>query len=741
MNTPPIYETFFNMKHSTNKKDGNTDKNKDNKNNKKSEPEKTSTTTQTRSMTRGQKRTRSEKSVSKKKEVQESPSFSSADPANDSSDDSDFELTESHCRSDSESESDSGTSSEDLDGLLDDAHEFIFDNKKSSKNTKYKGQMSESDSDEELSGKPVKKRRFTSSRHVQEMNNEDSKIENVDPLLVNKIREKNGKRYKEAMEDVSEPDTAENEVQLITTRIPRNIAKPSQDISASDIDLNEEEAEDLINEFMQKIAEELGEQVYEAVKKRADEDGMIFEEEDEEEENFNDAGPIIIIGKQVSNKDDSSGKFSRDRKRKKDKEDDCCSGKKSRVIQTDETKNKLRSYKDNLTAEEKEWLAKEERAVYEIGRQQIPPRDRILKSPMSRKSKLKILTSMDRLATMNSFSSEYGKLVHWVEGVMNIPFGKNVDLPVNISSDNQKIQDYLSNVHEQMNDCIYGQQNAKQAILECVGRWISNPTSTNSPIAFVGEKGTGKTTLAKEGIAKALGRPFYMISLGGESDASSFKGHDYTYEGSRWGRIAEVLMHTQCMNPVIFFDELDKLSETKAGEEIAGMLIHLTDTTQNSSFSDKYFAGIDLDLSQALFIFSYNYPHKVHPILRDRITEIQFDRFSVLDKVRIAKKFLFPRICSNIGLRPEKFEISETTLEELIRRYAPGEDGVREMKKMLETLFLRLNLAQLPQKLDIPYKIKPQKDVFTITLPIATQLLKGYQAEEGLSVSAQMMYL
>ena len=219
---------------------------------------------------------------------------------------------------------------------------------------------------------------------------------------------------------------------------------------------------------------------------------------------------------------------------------------------------------------------------------------------------------MDRLKNMNSYSSEYSKLTRWIDNVLKIPFGKYYDLPISLSSPNHHIESYLGNVEKVMNKCIYGQNMAKEKVLEFVGKWITNPNTTNEPLAFIGEKGTGKTTLAKEGISKALGRPFFMISLGGESDAASFKGHDYTYEGSRWGRIVDILITTQCMNPVIFFDELDKVSTTRAWEEIIGMLMHLTDTTQNDKFSDKYFSGIDFDFSKALFIFSYNNPLKLN---------------------------------------------------------------------------------------------------------------------------------
>ena len=103
------------------------------------------------------------------------------------------------------------------------------------------------------------------------------------------------------------------------------------------------------------------------------------------------------------------------------------------------------------------------------------------------------------------------------------------------------------------------------------------------------------------------------------------------------GRIAESLMQSRCMNPVLYFDELDKISTTPHGEEIVGMLIHLTDRTQNSQFHDKYFAGVDFDLSQCLFVFSFNDESKIHPILRDRIQVINCSGYTVEDKTAILK--------------------------------------------------------------------------------------------------------
>ena len=383
---------------------------------------------------------------------------------------------------------------------------------------------------------------------------------------------------------------------------------------------------------------------------------------------------------------------------------------------------------DILSIEDKKQIEDTEKALFELNRHKIPPRHKILLSHMTLASKSKIIGNMDRLNTMNSYSSEYSKLTRWLDNILRVPFGKFNELPVTLSSSNSEITSYLNNIETTMDECIYGQRTAKEKILEFVGKWITNPKSTNEPLAFIGEKGTGKTTLAKEGIAKALGRPFYMISLGGESDAASFKGHDYTYEGSRWGRIVDILIATQCMNPVIFFDELDKLSTTRAGEEIAGMLMHLTDTTQNDRFSDKYFSGIDFDLSKAMFIFSYNDPHKLNPILRDRLTEIKFNSFKKNDKVIIAKKFLIKRACKNIGLKYDDYIFPEDTITTLIERYTANEEsGVRSLKRIIETLFLRINLYQLPQTLNISYrnlKMKQTGGKYKIGERVVSELLK-----------------
>ena len=172
-------------------------------------------------------------------------------------------------------------------------------------------------------------------------------------------------------------------------------------------------------------------------------------------------------------------------------------------------------------------------------------------------------------------------------------------------------KEYIHNASSILDEAVYAQDDAKQELLRIIAQWI-NGEMKGYCLGFEGPPGTGKTSLAKKGISSCLKnefgekRPFAFISLGGSSNGSVLEGHSYTYVGSTWGKIVDVLIETQCMNPIIYFDELDKISKTEHGKEIIGILTHLTDSSQNDEFYDKYFAGVKIDLSRVLFIFSYN---------------------------------------------------------------------------------------------------------------------------------------
>ena len=244
--------------------------------------------------------------------------------------------------------------------------------------------------------------------------------------------------------------------------------------------------------------------------------------------------------------------------------------------------------------------------------------------------------------------------------------------------------------------------------------WIANPQGAGNVLSIHGPPGVGKTTLVKDGVAKALGRPFHFITLGGATDASFLDGHSYTYEGSTWGRIVDVLIKSKCMNPVIYFDELDKVSDTPKGEEINNLLIHLTDGSQNDRFQDKYFTGIDLDLSRCLFIFSHNNHERVNPILRDRMYNIQVEGFGIKEKLVIAENYLVSQALREVNLF-EKIGINKEILTHIIESYTGDEKGVRELKRCIQTVISKLNLLRFyndPAK--VPFAIKGFALPFTL---------------------------
>ena len=151
------------------------------------------------------------------------------------------------------------------------------------------------------------------------------------------------------------------------------------------------------------------------------------------------------------------------------------------------------------------------------------------------------------------------------------------------------------------------------------------------------------------------------------------------------------------MNPVIYFDELDKVSDTPRGEEIIGILTHLTDVSQNSQYHDKYFSELSFDLSKCLFIFSYNDESKVNPILRDRMYRVETKGYSTKEKMIIAKDYLLPKIREQVGFKEGELIISDDAINEIItsESLTMKEDGVRNLKRCLEVIHTKLNLFRL----------------------------------------------
>ena len=272
-------------------------------------------------------------------------------------------------------------------------------------------------------------------------------------------------------------------------------------------------------------------------------------------------------------------------------------------------------------------LLEKEDEIYNFSKTNIPIRYKIISSNIPISTKSLIIQKIDAFEEMDTHDLEYSKLSKWINGLYRIPFDTYINLPVSIKDKSSKIEEFLCNSYEILKKTIYGQLNAKNKIMQILAQWISNPNSTGQIIALEGPPGVGKTNLVKNGVSKALNRPFCFYALGGATDISNLEGHSYTYEGAIWGRLVEMLMESKVMNPVIFFDELDKISKTQKGDEITGLLTHLTDYSQNDCIQDKYYCGINLDFSKSLFFFSFNDIRKINPILKDRLTIIKLVSF------------------------------------------------------------------------------------------------------------------
>ena len=397
-----------------------------------------------------------------------------------------------------------------------------------------------------------------------------------------------------------------------------------------------------------------------------------------------------------------------------------------KIVKDKNTSNDFTFY-EKLEIEEQKKIIKELREINKITRIEKPYRMTLLESQIPVQFKAAAMKKINSLRYMEPGSGEFYKIKNWVDTFMRIPFGKNEGLPISIEDGVEKCHDFMENAQKTLDAAVYGLNDAKMQIMQMLGQLLTNPKSIGTAIAIHGPPGTGKTSLVKEGISKILNRPFAFIALGGATDSSFLEGHGYTYEGSMWGKIVQILIDSKCMNPVIYFDELDKISDTPRGEEIAGILTHLTDTSQNSQFHDKYFAEINFDLSKCLFIFSYNDESKVNPILKDRMYRIKTKGYSQKEKTNISKSYLLPRICEQVRFTNSEIIIPDQTIHYIIDHHCNKEDGVRNLKRCLEIIHTKLNLYRLMKpgsnlfEQDMSLKVEFP---FTITKDVVDKLIK-----------------
>ena len=316
-----------------------------------------------------------------------------------------------------------------------------------------------------------------------------------------------------------------------------------------------------------------------------------------------------------------------------------------------------------------------------------PLRFKLLSLNTTIENKIVILRKYEELLHLEKNSSEYAKLYKWITTITYIPFG----IYKEINYKNKLISNFLNDIKIGLDKNIYGHTETKQQLIRILAQYISNPNAKGYVIGIQGSMGIGKTKFIKDGIAKVINYPLAFIPLGGISDSSYLKGHSYTYEASTNGKIVDQLIKCKSMNPIIFFDELDKVSDSRYGEEIINTLIHLTDTTQNDKFTDKYLEDIDLDLSKSLIFFTFNNIENISPILLDRMIVININKYTRDDKLKLTRHSLLETIYNSYNLKINDVTISDEMIYYIIDN-TTEEDGVRNLQRNINNIYSYINL-------------------------------------------------
>jgi len=351
-----------------------------------------------------------------------------------------------------------------------------------------------------------------------------------------------------------------------------------------------------------------------------------------------------------------------------------------------------------------------------------------LKLPMEIQSM--ILAKYNSLQGMDPSVGEYFKLRNWLDKVVSVPFGMYKEIPIKIEDGSEMCSEFMGRARKSLDDAIYGQDETKLQIMQYMSTKIANPTGRGMNLLLVGPPGIGKTSVIKNGIAKALGWPFQFISLGGDSDASTYNGHQLVYESSHCGKIVNSLVHAKSLSTILLFDEVDKISSTAKGEEVQNLLVHLTDPASNGEFEDKYLAGVPIDLSRTMFIFSANDINKIDKVLLDRLMVISLKGYDITQKMVIAENYLLPGALKDVNLS-ERVAISKEILKYIIENYAKEESGVRELKRCVEQIVQKVNMLRMYNSKELPFHIPNFSLPFVVKKEHVDLFLKKRDATDG----------
>ena len=338
---------------------------------------------------------------------------------------------------------------------------------------------------------------------------------------------------------------------------------------------------------------------------------------------------------------------------------------------------------------------------------------KIMRSAMPADAKEKALNEWKRMRSMSPMSNEGGLLKTYLDELLAMPWGKSDNEPIDL----KQAREILDSEHS-------GMTAVKERILEHIAVMKKTNGNQGTILCFVGAPGVGKTSLGKS-IAKALGRKYQRISLGGISDEAHFRGHRKTYIGAQTGRIMDALKRCKSNNPVIVLDEIDKMGRDWRGDPEAALL-EILDPEQNKTFRDHYLE-VDFDLSNVMFIATAN-SLNMSNALKDRMEIIEIPGYSVDEKVKIAREHLIQRAARDTGWNTDDIVISDEAIRHLIQKYT-SEQGVRQVQREL-TAVLRRSLLENDCE-DIKTEFTPEK----IDLLLGLRQSAGFTKKIGFGVT------
>jgi ATP-dependent Lon protease len=312
--------------------------------------------------------------------------------------------------------------------------------------------------------------------------------------------------------------------------------------------------------------------------------------------------------------------------------------------------------------------------------------ERILNSKFSNEIKKKLIDGYDE---KEHSPTEKSKFSLYVEKVLKLPVGKTKKINPNVDN----ISKFMANLRKNLDDAIAGHSETKSEIIDHITSMLRNPNANSNILALHSPAGLGKTRFVRA-LGKALGLPFAQISFGGLNDPSLLSGHDYTYIGSKPGKIYDILCKSGYMNGVVMLDEIDKIGDLESSKtrEVNGVLTHLLDKEQNCEFYDHYIGhDIPLDLSKILFIASFNNEYNVDPIVLNRLKVIKIKENTLKEKIEIVRKFSIPEITKNLLLEEYKIVVSDNIIKYVILNKTIHEPGMRNIIKNFRSLFSKIN--------------------------------------------------